>query len=107
MAAHPAVVVIVHGSPHSDMEFVNRQSHPPEVLCKYLVDLDCDLLVLGHTHRPMWYRCADGLVVNPGSAVSIHGVDSSRTFAMVDLDTFEVTFHDVETGGAVEVTMWK
>jgi predicted phosphodiesterase len=88
------------------MEFVNRQSHPPKVLTQYLMDLDCDLLVVGHTHRPMWFRCPGGLVVNPGSAVSIHGVDSSRTFAMADLDTFEVTFHDVESGAPVEVTMW-
>jgi len=107
VAAHPAIVVVVHGSPRSDMEFVNRQSHPPEVLCQYLVELDCDLLVVGHTHRPMWFRCVDGLVVNPGSAVSIHGVDSSRTFAMVDLDTLEVTFHDVESGAAVDVAMWR
>jgi len=106
VAAHPVVVVVVHGSPRSDMEFVNRQSHPPEVLSNYLVELDCDLLIVGHTHRPMWFRCADGLVINPGSTVSIHGVDSSRTFAMVDLDTLEVTFYDVESGGAVEVAMW-
>jgi putative phosphoesterase len=89
------------------MEFVNRHSHPPQALTSYLVELDCDLLVVGHTHRPMWFRCADGLVVNPGSTVSIHGVDSSRTFAMVDLDKLEVTFHDVESGGAIEVDMWR
>jgi putative phosphoesterase len=106
VAAHPVVVVVVHGSPRSDMEFVNRQSHPPEVLCNYLVELDCDLLVVGHTHRPMWFRGTNGLVVNPGSAVSIPGVDSSRTFAMVNLDTLEASFHDVESGAAVEVAMW-
>jgi putative phosphoesterase len=107
LSAHPVAAVVVHGSPHSDMEFLNRQSHPPEVLSSYLVELDCDLLVVGHTHRPMWYRGANGLVVNPGSAVSIHGVDSSRTFAMVDLDTLDVGFHDVESGQAVEIAMWR
>jgi putative phosphoesterase len=107
LATHPVVVVLVHGSPRSDMEFVNRRSHPPEVLANYLVELDCDLLVVGHTHRPMWFRSADGLVVNPGSAVSLHGVDSSRTFAMVDLDTLEVTFHDVESGEAIAVAAWQ
>ena len=30
----PAVGVVVHGSPRSDMEFVNRQSHRPEVLAQ-------------------------------------------------------------------------
>ena len=85
------------------MEFVNRSSHPPSVLREYLIDLRCDLLVVGHTHRPMWFRCPEGLVVNPGSVVSMPVVDSSRTFAMMDLDTLEVTFHDVESGEPIEV----
>ncbi len=101
-----SVAVVVHGSPRSDIEFVNRGSHPPKVLRAYLMDLGCDLLVIGHTHRPMWFRCADGMVVNPGSIVSLSVVDSSRTFALVDLDRARVTFHDVESGRQVEVAMW-
>jgi predicted phosphodiesterase len=46
-------------------------------------------------------------VVNPGSVVSLPRVDSSRTFAMVDLDNFEVTFHDVESGDSVEAESWE
>ena len=98
--------VVVHGSPRSDMEFVTRQSHPPSVLRRYLLDLQCELLVVGHTHQPMWFRCADGLVVNPGSVVSAARIDSSRTFALVDLDILEVTFHDVESGEMIEVDPW-
>ena len=98
--------VIVHGSPRSDMEFVTRQSHPRKVLRQYLLDLECELLVVGHTHQPMWFRCPEGLVVNPGSVVSAARIDSSRTFALVDLDLLEVTFHDVESGEKVEVDPW-
>ena len=84
--AETQIGVIVHGSPPSDMEFVTRRTHPPAVLGRYLRDLSCDLLVVGHTHRPMWYRSpAGGLVVNPGSVVSLPVIDSSRTFAVVDL----------------------
>ncbi len=100
------VGVIVHGSPRSDMEFVNRSTHVPEVLRDDLGELGCDLLVVGHTHRPMWFRCPEGLVVNPGSLVSMPVVETSRTFALVDLDTLEPTFHDVETGQAVEIEPW-
>jgi putative phosphoesterase len=100
------IAVIVHGSPRSDMEFVTRQSHPRQTLRQYLVDLQCELLVVGHTHQPMWFRCADGLVVNPGSVVSSARIDSSRTFALVDLAMLEVTFHDVESGEKVEVEAW-
>ena len=42
----------------------------PAVLRGYLHELQCELLVVGHTHQPMWFRCPDGLVVNPGSVVS-------------------------------------
>jgi putative phosphoesterase len=100
------VWVVVHGSPRSDMEFVNRSTHAPDVLRSDLSELGCDLLVVGHTHRPMWFRCPEGLVVNPGSVVSMPVVDSSRTFALVDLETLEPTFHDVETGRAVDVEPW-
>jgi putative phosphoesterase len=100
-------IAVFHGSPRSDMDFVNRQTHPPRILRKYLVDLRCRLLIIGHTHRPMWFRCPDGLVVNPGSVVSIPRIDSSRSFAMVDLETLAVTFHDVEGGDAIEVAGWE
>jgi putative phosphoesterase len=102
----PVPVSVFHGSPRSDMEFVNRDSHPPSVLRGYLTQQSCRLLILGHTHTPMSYRCPEGLVLNPGSIVSIPRVDTSRTFALVDLDALEVTFHDVESGDLVEVAMW-
>lgn len=101
------VGVIVHGSPTRDMEFVNRKTHPPEVLRRYLRDLSCDLLVVGHTHQPMWYQSPSRkLVVNPGSLISLPVIDSSRTFAVVDLARLTVAFHDVEGGGAVALEPW-
>jgi putative phosphoesterase len=100
--------VIVHGSPNSDMEFVNRRTHPPAVLARYLRDLRCDLLVVGHTHQPMWYESPGGrLVVNPGSVISLPVIDSSRTFAVVDLARMAVTFHGVESGGPVSLDLWE
>jgi putative phosphoesterase len=106
VAHQTTIAVVVHGSPRSDMEFVTRPSHPPKVLRQYLLDLNCELLVVGHTHQPMWFRCEKGLVVNPGSVVSAARIDSSRTFALIDLDILEVTFLDVESGGKVEVEPW-
>ena len=100
-------IAVFHGSPKSDMDFVTPQTHPPSILRRYLVDLRCRLLIVGHTHRPMCFRCPGGLVINPGSVVSIPRIDSSRTFAMVDLDTLEVTFHDVESGDAIDVALWE
>jgi putative phosphoesterase len=105
--AEAVVGVIVHGSPRSDMEFVSRRTHPPAVLRGYLRDLDCDLLVVGHTHQPMWYQSPSGrLVVNPGSVVSVPVIDSSRTFAVVDIPRLTVTFHELESGQIVSVDPW-
>jgi putative phosphoesterase len=105
--AEAVVGVIVHGSPSSDMEFVSRRTHPPTVLRGYLRDLDCDLLVVGHTHQPMWYQSPSGrLVVNPGSVVSVPVIDSSRTFAVVDLPLLTVTFHELESGQIVSLDPW-
>jgi putative phosphoesterase len=106
LAGGESIVVVVHGSPRSDMEFVNKTTHPRKILHGYLTDLNCDLLVVGHTHRPMWFRCPDGLVVNPGSVISVPVVESSKTFALVDLPAMDVTFYDVETGRPVEVEPW-
>ena len=98
--------VVVHGSPSSDTEFVNRRTRPPAVLRGYLRALGSDLLVVGHTHQPMWYRSPEGgLVVNPGSVVSIPVV-ASGTFAVVDLANMDVTFHQVESGEPIPLAPW-
>lgn len=100
------VGVVVHGSIFDDMEFVTRKDHSPKILRDWLTTIRADFLVVGHTHEPMWFRCSEGLVVNPGSVISAPRVTTSRTFALLDLDALEVTFHDVETGAAVEVRPW-
>jgi putative phosphoesterase len=101
------ITLVVHGSPSSDMEFVGRKTHPPRVLDGYLEDIRCDLLVVGHTHRPMWYRGRSGrLVVNPGSVISTPVVETSRSFAVVDMETGEVAHHRVGDGASLVVEPW-
>lgn len=99
-------IVIAHGSPASDMEYVTRSTHGPAVLDDLLVEVGADLLVVGHTHAPMWYRGPGGLVVNPGSVISMPVVRTSRTFALVDLETLAATIHDVESGRVLDVPLW-
>jgi putative phosphoesterase len=101
------VVVVAHGSPRSDMEYVVKSTHGPAVLDTLLGELDADVLVVGHTHAPMWYRGPKGLVVNPGSVISMPVVRTSRTFAMLDVEALTVSFHDVESGRVLQVPHWK
>jgi putative phosphoesterase len=107
VAGDGKIVVVVHGSYRDDMEFVTSRDHPPRVLRGWLDELGCDVLVVGHTHDPMVCRTGRGLVVNPGSVVSVVPRPvSSRTFALLDLATFEVTHHDVGSGQRLEVAPW-
>jgi putative phosphoesterase len=100
------VGVITHAAPGDDMEFVTRSTHSPQLLDGWLRKMGATLLVNGHTHKPMLARSAAGIVINPGSVVSAPVVSTSRTFAVLDWETEEVTFHDVESGERVEVREW-
>lgn len=106
LVADSRFAVIVHGSPYSDMDYVTPTSYPPSALREMLNFLRADLLVVGHTHIPMWYRCAEGLVVNPGSLITEPVVRSSRSFAVVELETLTASFFDVQSGRPIEVPAW-
>ena len=100
------IVVVVHGSPLSDMEYITRRTHPREILREYLSVLKADVLISGHTHAAMTARCDLGLILNPGSTLSLPVSRTSRTFALIDLDTLAATHHDVESGRVVKVEPW-
>lgn len=99
-------LAMYHGSPRSDMEYVLLKTHGPEALDALLDEAGADVLVVGHTHAPMWYRGPRGLVINPGSVISMPVVRTSRTFALLDLDAMTVTFHDVESARELKVPHW-
>jgi len=86
---------------------VTRKTHSPLRLEQWLKTMNADLLIVGHTHKPMWYSGAAGLVINPGSVISAPVVSTSRTFALLDWTERSVTFHDVESGEAKEVKPWR
>ncbi len=73
-----------------------------------LVDLTCDLLVIGDTHRPLIMVSISGrTVVNPGSVVSMPVVDLfSAGCGGGASAVLEVTFHDVGSGGQVSIEPW-
>ncbi len=101
------LVIVTHGTPGNDMEYLTRQRFKTEEVAAMLVDLEADLLIVGHTHEPMWFRGGRGMVINPGSIYSAPSrLRSSRTFAVFDTCENRARFFDVETGNAVEVDVW-
>jgi putative phosphoesterase len=106
IADGPKVGVLTHGAPGDDMEFLSRPKYTPELLDALLDGLTADLLIVGHTHKPMWYRSGDRLVINPGSVIGCRVMVTSRTFAVFDWDARGVTFHEVESGARQDVPAW-
>ncbi len=95
------VVTVHHGSPVSDTEFVSPYKPLPESVERFWGDSEAELLVLGHTHLPMVERLEHNRVIlNPGSVHGVSGVQTSYSFAVVDLepDVLAVRVYDVRLG---------
>jgi putative phosphoesterase len=91
-------VEVHHGSPAGDTEFVTPYKPLPEPVERFCADGAADILVLGHTHIPMIDRRPRCLLVNPGSVLGVPGIQTSYSFAVVELETLAVRIFEVRTG---------
>jgi putative phosphoesterase len=91
-------VAVHHGSPASDMEFVSPYKPLPPSIHEFWALGTAAILVLGHTHIPMIERDPAGIIINPGSVVSMPGIQTSYSFAIVDWDDLAVRIHEVKSG---------
>jgi putative phosphoesterase len=86
-------VLMTHGSPWEPWK---EYHYPHEAIWSQAANLDCDALVVGHTHFKMAQRFGRVLVINPGSAGDPR--DARNEFqlscAVWDTATDEVTFYD-------------
>jgi putative phosphoesterase len=92
------VLAIHHGSPAGDTEFVSPYKPMPAVVERFWDESEARLLILGHTHIPMIDRGPRGTIINPGSVSGVPGVQTSYSFAIVDLDDLSVRIFDIRTG---------
>lgn len=94
-------LVLAHGTPWSEWQYVYPNAMPS--LCDRLAEeTNADVLVLGHTHRPMRIEVADLVIVNPGSVAGTYAMDSA-TCAVLALPERVLTVYDIRTGAEVEV----
>lgn len=101
------LIVVAHGVPGDDTTYLTPQAYPADGLRALLTDLGADVLVVGHTHEPAWFRDATGLFVNPGSILTcVPGVRSSRTCAILDLSNLSVSFLPSDDGEPRDVPPW-
>lgn len=92
-------VRVVHGVPGNNMRGVYPDYESPAAL---LSVAQCDVLVVGHTHRPMEIATSAGLIVNPGSVlrqpIGEAGVPATGTFGILDLPSRRFAVRFAEDG---------
>jgi len=54
-----------------------------------------EILIVGHTHRPMVRQCGDGVLVNPGSVGQPRDWNPMAAYSLIDTETSSVTHHRV------------
>ncbi len=86
-------VLMTHGSPWEPWKDYH---YPHETVWARAASLDCDTLIVGHTHYKMAQRFGSVLVINPGSAGDPrdHRNDFQLSCAVWDTTADEVIFYD-------------
>jgi putative phosphoesterase len=86
-------VLMTHGSP---WEPWRDYHYPHETIWSKAAELDCDTVIVGHTHYKMAQRFGGVLVINPGSTGDPrdHRNEFQLSCATWDTTTDEVTFYD-------------
>jgi putative phosphoesterase len=91
-------LTLFHGSPASDTEYVTPYKPMPESVERFWEENRAEILVLGHTHISLVQRTPQGMVLNPGSVLGVPGVQTSYSFAVVELDDLAVRWYEIRTG---------
>lgn len=82
-------ILLCHGSPDDPDRYVYWNS-PPEVLAKCL-DVDADIVLLGHTHHP-FVSHGTPMLLNPGSVGQPRDLGGFASWCLFDLDRSTVSF---------------
>jgi putative phosphoesterase len=94
-------VLLAHGSPQRVDEYVFPDQIPKKFK-RAIRTLECDLLLLGHTHQPMSVQLGSLWMVNPGS-VSGSRTRDSHTCAVVDLPERAARFYSLDDGSEIQL----
>ncbi len=86
-------VIMTHGSPWEPWK---EYHYPHEPIWARAAQLDCDTLIVGHTHFKMAQRFGNVLVINPGSTGDPrdHRNEFQLSCAVWDTTVDEVIFYD-------------
>lgn len=95
MTFEDKTILFVHGSPRLINEYLKENSKEAD---EVMVDLEADILVCGHTHKPYYKMYGDKMLVNAGSAGKPKTGSPNANYVVIDLmnDNVKVEIHEVE-----------
>lgn len=96
-------VLLAHGAPWSQMDYIYASS-PRPVYERLMRHAQANIIILGHTHRPMNVRFGELQVVNPGS-VGGEYVGGSSTCGILTLPQGRFEVYDLDCGLKMPIAM--
>lgn len=88
--------VITHGNTY-------QFAYNPLTLKTLLDDYPADIICFGHTHVPYLHKEKGLMIINPGSLALGRSYPRHNTYALLDLDTLDIHYYDVETNEEITV----
>jgi len=83
-------LALFHGSPRNPLNEYVFPGTPPGVLKSLLKLSGASLLLLGHTHVPMFFRSGSSTLLNPGSVGQPRDGDSRASYLVLELEPGKV-----------------
>jgi putative phosphoesterase len=89
-------VFMCHGKPGNNIWGLYRDHVSDTLLNMMLQSLDADVLIVGHTHVPMFIRVQNGCVINPGSLYTFDSLRvTSHTYGVLHLPEMNFELFDI------------
>lgn len=89
-------IFMCHGKPGNNIWGLYRDHVSDTLLNMMLGSLRADVLVVGHTHVPMYIRVANGVVINPGSLYTFDSLRvTSHTYGVLHVPQLQFELFDL------------
>jgi putative phosphoesterase len=86
-------IAVYHGSPRAPLSEYVMPEEAKMRAAQLIAESDCNLLVLGHTHKPYAVEHGDALLLNPGSVGQPRDGDPRASYAIVEIAEGKINPH--------------
>ena len=100
LALGPLTIAVMHGTP-DDPRLAVEESSPDEMLRELSERVGADVIVSGHTHRPLARRLDGTLFVNPGSVGEGTPAERRPSWAVLEASPDGPTVRFMRTAGVL------